>query len=655
VTDDSNAGQRNDQEPTPQESTQEPTPQEIEAAKVAKDIADGHRYVPQEMRDAKDKKAERPKKAARPAKAADAKPGERIAKVLARAGIASRREIERLIGLGLVAVNGRILDTPATLVKATDIVTVEGKRVGKAEPTRVWRYHKPVGLMTTERDPQGRPTVFDDLPKDLPRVLKVGRLDLNSEGLLLLTNDGELARALELPSTGWIKRYRVRALGHTTQQRLDALKDGTTVDGVIYGPIEATLDKVAEKADGRANVWISVAITEGKNREVRKVMESIGLKVNRLIRLAYGPFQLGNLEPGEVEEVGPRVVRELLGDMISPRNLPPEDASQTLSRPARPAGDMGAPQGRRSGSDRFAGKSDFKPRAPRRDFAEKRDFKDRDFDHRPRFEGDGEARNRKPARSFDDRPRKPYVARTKPGVDRDGIPHGEAGAYERAKREFGGGERQSSGRQASERPKHDFKPRSEGERPSFKTPYRPRRDDDAQASGERPQRDFKPRAEGDRPRFKKSYTPRGEGGAYAGDGERPKRDFKPRSEGERPSFKKPYRPRRKDEAQASGGDRPQRDFKPRAEGDRPRFKKPYTLRAEGGDYSATGERPKRAWKPREEGSDRPAQKSYAKKPYAAREGGDRKGFGDRPKPGGFKGKPGGGGGRPGWKPKSTRG
>ncbi|MGZ3305579.1 MAG: pseudouridine synthase, partial [Asticcacaulis sp.] len=254
---------------------------------------------------------------------------ERIAKVLARAGLASRREVERLIGLGKIAVNGRILATPAVLVSTNDVITVDGQPIGKAEPTRLWRYHKPVGLVTTHRDPQGRPTVFDKLPQPLPRVISIGRLDLNSEGLLLLTNDGELARALELPSTGWVRRYRARALGHTSQARLDALKDGTTVDGVIYGPIEATLDKLQDKADGRANVWITVAITEGKNREVRKVLESLGLKVNRLIRLAYGPFQLGNLEPGDVEEVGPRVIRELLADKIDPRNLPPEGATQT--------------------------------------------------------------------------------------------------------------------------------------------------------------------------------------------------------------------------------------------------------------------------------------------------------------------------------------
>ncbi len=417
MTNDSNAGERNDK-------PSQPMAEDRKAEQAAKDMADGHLYIPQELRDARQAqgKPDRPKKPGKSpkdgARTAGAKAaGDRIAKVMARAGIASRREIERLIGLGKVAVNGRILETPAVLVKPTDVITVEGQVIGKAEPTRLFRYHKPVGLVTTERDPEGRPTVFDKLPKDLPRVLKVGRLDLNSEGLLLLTNDGELARALELPSSGWVRRYRARALGHTTQARLDTLKDGTTVDGVIYGPIEATLDKMQEKADGRANVWITVAITEGKNREVRKVLESIGLKVNRLIRLAYGPFQLGNLEPGDVEEVGPRVIRELLGDLIPLKNLPPEGASQTARRPA-PRED--APGGRRGGGDRFQARDDrpARPARPRRDFAETRDYKDRDFDQRPRFEGDGESRDRKPyaeraarktygGRDDGDRPRKP--------------------------------------------------------------------------------------------------------------------------------------------------------------------------------------------------------------------------------------------------------
>lgn len=260
---------------------------------------------------------------------------ERIAKALARAGIASRREVERLIGLGQVAVNGKILDTPATLVTRDDVITVNGKPVGAAEATRVWRYHKPAGLVTSHMDPAGRPTVFDALPSGLPRVISVGRLDLNTEGLLLLTNDGELSRALELPTSALVRQYRARARGRITQDRLDTLKNGTTVDGVHYGPVEATIDKVKDKVgdDGHApaNLWLSVSITEGKNREVRKVLESVGLTVNRLIRLAYGPFQLGTLPVGAVEEVGPRVIREMLAEYIRPENLP---QGNTVATPA---------------------------------------------------------------------------------------------------------------------------------------------------------------------------------------------------------------------------------------------------------------------------------------------------------------------------------
>ena len=256
---------------------------------------------------------------------------ERIAKAMARAGIASRREIERLIGLGKVAVNGRILDTPATLVTRDDVITVDGKPIAAVQATRVWRYNKPVGLLTSHNDPHNRPTVFDNLPAGLPRVISVGRLDINTEGLLLLTNDGELSRALELPETALVRQYRARARGRIKQEDLDTLKDGVTVDGVTYGPVIATIEKAKTNEDGgqSANLWINVQISEGKNREVRKVLESIGLTVNRLIRLAYGPFQLGTLPTGSVEEVGPRVIREMLGQYIRPENLPEGNVVQT--------------------------------------------------------------------------------------------------------------------------------------------------------------------------------------------------------------------------------------------------------------------------------------------------------------------------------------
>ena len=221
---------------------------------------------------------------------------ERIAKFLARAGVCSRRDAERLIADGRVKLNGKVLDTPAVKVTAADKVLVDGRPVGAPEPTRLWRYHKPTGLVTTHNDPAGRATVFQHLPPDLPRVISVGRLDLTSEGLLLLTNDGELARRLELPSNGWVRRYRARAFGRVTQEELDRLKDGITVDGVRYGSIDAKLER-----GGASNAWITVSITEGKNREVRRVLDALGLKVNRLIRTSYGPFQLGALEIGAVE------------------------------------------------------------------------------------------------------------------------------------------------------------------------------------------------------------------------------------------------------------------------------------------------------------------------------------------------------------------
>ncbi|HEY9218761.1 MAG TPA: pseudouridine synthase [Phenylobacterium sp.] len=257
-------------------------------------------------------------------------PGERVAKALARAGVASRREIERLIEAGRVAINGKVLTTPAIKVAPGDILTVDGEVVGEAEPARLFRYHKPVGLVTSHADPQGRPTVFDGLPPGLPRLISVGRLDLNSEGLMLLTNDGGLARALEMPSTGVVRRYRARAHGRITQERLDKLKDGITVEGVRYGSIEAKLDKVKDGPQG-ANVWISVTLSEGKNREVRRVLEALGLKVNRLMRLAYGPFALGTLGPGEIEEVGPRVIRDQLAQHIAPENLPKGDRTQFVA------------------------------------------------------------------------------------------------------------------------------------------------------------------------------------------------------------------------------------------------------------------------------------------------------------------------------------
>ncbi|ALL12066.1 pseudouridine synthase [Caulobacter henricii] len=273
----------------------------------------------------------------------DPSTGERVAKALARAGVASRREVERLIEAGRVAINGKVLTTPAVKIGPGDFLTVDGKLVAEREPTRLFRYNKPTGLMTTHNDPKERPTVFQALPRELPRLISVGRLDLNSEGLLLLTNDGELSRKLEAPNNGWVRRYRVRAFGNTDQARLDRLKDGVTIEGIRYGSIEARLDKAQDKAGGK-NVWITIALTEGKNREIRRVLEHLDLKVNRLIRLSYGPFALATLMPGQVEEVGPRVIRELLAGLVAEEDMPTGDKPQFIGV-ADPLHAPGTPKG----------------------------------------------------------------------------------------------------------------------------------------------------------------------------------------------------------------------------------------------------------------------------------------------------------------------
>ena len=225
----------------------------------------------------------------------DVKKGERIAKRLARAGVASRREVERMIEAGRVSVNGKLLDSPALNVTDADTILVDQRPVAAAEPARLWRYHKPPGLVTSERDEKGRATVFDRLPPELPRVMSVGRLDLTSEGLLLLTNDGELKRKLELPSTGWVRKYRVRANGNASDQRLKPLRDGIMIGREQFQPMSIDFDK-----QSGANVWLTIGIREGKNREIRRALEEVGLVVNRLIRVSYGPFQLGDLARGAV-------------------------------------------------------------------------------------------------------------------------------------------------------------------------------------------------------------------------------------------------------------------------------------------------------------------------------------------------------------------
>lgn len=331
------------------------------------------------------------------------KNSERIAKVMARAGLASRRDAEEWVTQGRVTVNGRVINSPALDVTPNDVIAVDGKPLPPRERTRLFLYHKPRGLMTTHADPEGRPTVFDNLPEDLPRLISVGRLDFNTEGLLLLTNDGGLARALELPDTGWLRRYRVRAHGEVTQAQLDELKKGVEVDGVKYGSIDATLER-----DQGANVWLVFAIREGKNREVRNVMAHLGLEVNRLIRVSYGPFQLGEIEEGKVEEVKTRVLREQLGDKIAAlagadfnRPMPgeksetekPDDTDAPRGKkPFKPAGKSALINDRkgrrvlvqRTGSEEARARNEDEangygpPRRAKRGYHGKRDLKPRD-------------------------------------------------------------------------------------------------------------------------------------------------------------------------------------------------------------------------------------------------------------------------------------
>jgi len=317
-------------------------------------------------------------------------PGERIAKVMARAGLASRREAEAWIAAGRVAVNGTVIGSPALNVTTADRVTVDGKALPARERTRLFLHHKPRGLVTTHADPGGRPTIFAALPKGLPRLVSVGRLDLNTEGLILLTNDGGLARVLELPATGWLRRYRVRAHGRVQQDQLEALRDGVSIDGVRYGAIEARLDR----AQG-ANVWLSFAIREGKNREVKNVLGHLGLAVSRLIRVSFGPFQLGELAEGAIEEVKTRVLREQLGERViasagadfsapmAEREAPQRSATTDRAKVARPGITDSGP--RAQARDR-----NDKHRKPRRSDAERVGA--------PELARRGQGRGRKPYR-----------------------------------------------------------------------------------------------------------------------------------------------------------------------------------------------------------------------------------------------------------------
>lgn len=261
---------------------------------------------------------------------------ERIAKVIARAGICSRREAEVYIADGRVKVNGVLLESPAFTVTKSDIIEVDNVRLSAAEPPRLWRYHKPRGLVVSNKDEKGRDTIFTKLPESLPRVISIGRLDIDSEGLLLLTNDGELARHLELPATGWTRKYRVRVYGRVEEAKLEEIAEGVNIDGVQYGPVLARLD-----TQKNSNAWLTIAIKEGRNREVRNIMEYLGYPVTRLLRLSYGPFLLGKLEAGQVEEVKPSVLAQQLG--LASDASDAKDAKQAAGAPklrlkTKPAG-----------------------------------------------------------------------------------------------------------------------------------------------------------------------------------------------------------------------------------------------------------------------------------------------------------------------------
>ncbi len=309
--------------------------------------------------------------------------GQRIAKVMARAGLCSRRDAEAWIVAGRVTVNGKVLDSPAYNVSESDDVRVDGQRLTTRERTRLFLFHKPRGLVTTARDPEGRQTIFDALPPDLPRLVAIGRLDINTEGLILLTNDGGVARVLELPATGWLRRYRVRAHGRVDQAQLDTLSGGVTLDGIDYAGIDAQLDR-----EQGSNAWITMGLREGKNREIKKVLEHLGLAVNRLIRISFGPFELGDLAEGEVAEVRTRVLRDQLGAKLA-REAGADFDAPIIER-APPAAPVVEPREQRKG---------------RREGAA-RERPGRDEERGRRYEKDPAARPRAPAPSTPERRRK---------------------------------------------------------------------------------------------------------------------------------------------------------------------------------------------------------------------------------------------------------
>ncbi|MDP9835346.1 23S rRNA pseudouridine2605 synthase [Neorhizobium huautlense] len=609
------------------------------------------------------KKAPRKLPAAPATVEAEGKP-ERISKILARVGVASRRDIERMIMEGRVTLNGKLLETPVVNVTFEDKIEVDGVPIRGVERTRLWLYHKPGGLVTTNSDPEGRPTVFENLPDDLPRVLSIGRLDINTEGLLLLTNDGGLSRVLELPTTGWLRRYRVRAHGEIDQAKLDTLKDGIAVDGVLYGSIDATLDRT----QGR-NVWITMGLREGKNREIKNVLGALGLDVNRLIRISYGPFQLGDLEEGRVIEVKGRMLRDQLGPRLiadSKANFDAPIYGNAVDAEETPAPARGARPERSERPERNE-RPERAERAERGDWsrekpAERRDERRSDdrFGDKPRGPKAGGDRgpksfgNKGPARGGfagrdgegEERPKKRPALGTSRTANVWMAPGARPTTDDRGRKTSARAEAEQLFKKPG--PENDRRVvvnRVEGDSDWIRadSPPEPERGDRRGGFGDRGDRGF-----GDKSRGERSFGDKPRGERSFGDKPRGDRPFSDRPRGDRPardgerSFDKPRGERSfgdKPRGERSFGDKPRFDRKPREEGDRPRGERSF------GDRPR-GDRPARSFGG-EGRSERPAgERSYGDRPQGDRpRGGKPGGFGGG-KPG-FGGKPSGGRGKPG--------